>query len=34
MHGIHRSDAFSSIGTLLGIGGAIFLGGKWVVLDP
>ena len=30
----HRSDAFSSIGTMLGIGGAIFLGGKWVVLDP
>jgi cation diffusion facilitator family transporter len=30
----HRSDAFSSIGTLLGIGGAIFLGGKWRVLDP
>ncbi|MGN1375040.1 MAG: cation diffusion facilitator family transporter [Prevotella sp.] len=30
----HRSDAFSSIGTSLGIGGAIFLGSKWVVLDP
>jgi cation diffusion facilitator family transporter len=30
----HRSDAFSSIGTLIGISGAIFLGGKWVVLDP
>lgn len=30
----HRSDAFSSIGTLLGIGGAIFLGAKWRVLDP
>ncbi|MGV8076837.1 MAG: cation diffusion facilitator family transporter [Methanosarcina sp.] len=30
----HRSDAFSSVGTMLGIGGAIFLGGKWVVLDP
>lgn len=30
----HRSDAFSSIGTMLGIGGAILLGGKWVVLDP
>ena len=26
----HRSDAFSSIGTSLGIGGAIFLGDKWV----
>jgi len=30
----HRSDAFSSIGTLVGIGGAILLGGKWTVLDP
>lgn len=30
----HRSDAFSSIGTLVGIGGAIFLGDKWVILDP
>lgn len=30
----HRSDAFSSIGTLLGIGGAIFLGEKWRILDP
>ena len=30
----HRSDAFSSVGTMIGIGGAIFLGGKWVVLDP
>ena len=30
----HRRDAFSSIGTSLGIGGAIFLGDKWVVLDP
>ncbi len=30
----HRSDAFSSVGTMLGIGGAIALGGKWVVLDP
>jgi cation diffusion facilitator family transporter len=30
----HRSDALSSLGTMLGIGGAIFLGGKWVVLDP
>ncbi len=29
----HRSDAFSSIGTLIGIGGAIFLGVKWRVLD-
>lgn len=30
----HRSDAFSSIGTLLGIGGAIFGGEKWGILDP
>lgn len=30
----HRSDAFSSIGTALGIGGAIFLGDKWTLLDP
>lgn len=30
----HRSDALSSIGTLIGIGGAIFLGQKWVILDP
>ena len=30
----HRSDALSSIGTLVGIGGAIFLGQRWVILDP
>lgn len=30
----HRSDAFSSIGTALGIGGAIVLGRQWTVLDP
>lgn len=30
----HRSDAMSSIGTLLGISGAYFLGNKWTVLDP
>lgn len=30
----HRSDAFSSIGTALGIGGAILLGKHWTVLDP
>jgi cation diffusion facilitator family transporter len=30
----HRSDAFSSIGTMVGIGGAIFLGEKWRILDP
>lgn len=30
----HRSDALSSIGTMAGIGGAIFLGDTWRVLDP
>lgn len=30
----HRSDALSSIGTALGIGGAILLGESWRVLDP
>ncbi len=30
----HRSDAFSSIGTALGISGAIFLGDSWRILDP
>ena len=30
----HRSDAFSSFGTALGIGGAIFLGESWRILDP
>ncbi len=30
----HRSDALSSIGTAIGIGGAIFLGSRWAVLDP
>ncbi len=30
----HRSDALSSIGSLLGIGGAIILGSKWTILDP
>lgn len=30
----HRSDAFSSVGTLLGIGGAIVLGPHWRILDP
>ena len=30
----HRSDAFSSIGTMAGIGGAILLGDEWRVLDP
>ena len=30
----HRSDAYSSLGTMAGIGGAIFLGPRWTVLDP
>ena len=30
----HRSDALSSIGTTVGIGGAILLGPHWAVLDP
>ena len=30
----HRSDALSSIGSLLGIGGAMLLGNKWSMLDP
>lgn len=30
----HRSDALSSIGTAIGIGGAILLGKGWAVLDP
>lgn len=30
----HRSDALSSIGTAVGIGGAILLGDNWRVLDP
>lgn len=30
----HRSDAFSSVGSLLGIAVAIFLGDKFVILDP
>lgn len=30
----HRSDALSSIGTAIGIGGAILLGHRWTVLDP
>lgn len=29
----HRSDALSSIGTMVGIGGAILLGKQWAVLD-
>lgn len=30
----HRSDALSSIGTAIGIGGAILLGESWRILDP
>ncbi|MGM9859748.1 MAG: cation diffusion facilitator family transporter [Muribaculaceae bacterium] len=30
----HRSDALSSIGTAIGIGGAIALGSDWAILDP
>ena len=30
----HRSDALSSIGAAIGIGGAILLGDRWTMLDP
>jgi len=30
----HRSDVFSSVGTALGISGAILLGERWRILDP
>jgi cation diffusion facilitator family transporter len=30
----HRSDALSSVGAAIGIGGAILLGQRWTVLDP
>ena len=30
----HRSDGLTSITTTIGIGGAIFLGEKWTILDP
>lgn len=30
----HRSDVFSSVGTSLGISGAILLGERWRILDP
>ncbi|CCY15851.1 cation diffusion facilitator family transporter [Prevotella sp. CAG:755] len=30
----HRSDALSSVGTMVGVGGAILLGEDWRVLDP
>jgi len=30
----HRTDALSSVGTVIGISGAILLGNRWTVLDP
>lgn len=30
----HRSDAASSVGTLVGVGGAMVLGERWRILDP
>lgn len=30
----HRSDALSSVGAVIGIGGSILLGNRWTVLDP
>lgn len=30
----HRSDALSSLGTLVGIGCAYFLGDRWRIADP
>ena len=30
----HRTDALSSIATAIGIGGALWFGGKWAILDP
>lgn len=30
----HRADALSSFGSLIGIGLAMLLGGRWVLLDP
>ena len=30
----HRSDALSSVGAAIGIGGAILMGERWAVLDP
>lgn len=30
----HRSDALSSVASLIGIGFAIFIGDQWVILDP
>ena len=33
-YGHHRSDALSSIGSAVGIGGAVLLGERWAILDP
>ncbi|MCK8060027.1 MULTISPECIES: cation diffusion facilitator family transporter [unclassified Fusibacter] len=30
----HRSDALSSVGTFIGVGGAYYLGKNWTILDP
>ncbi|MDR1621894.1 MAG: cation diffusion facilitator family transporter, partial [Synergistaceae bacterium] len=30
----HRTDAMSSVGAFLGIGGSLLGGGKWTMLDP
>lgn len=30
----HRSDAFSSLATVVGVAGAMFLGERWRILDP
>jgi len=30
----HRSDALSSVGMAIGLGGSIVLGGKWTLIDP
>jgi len=30
----HRSDAISSVATLVGVGAAYFLSDKWIILDP
>lgn len=30
----HRTDSLSSVATLIGIGAAVLLGGKWAILDP
>jgi len=30
----HRSDALSSVGAAIGIGGALILGDRWTILDP